>query len=318
MALTRRGFVAGAAALTATGAATGAATGVQVLGGPIFGSYWRVLAEQGTPALQSVITRELLSVDLQMSPYRRASALCRFNRAPPGVDVLVPKALKLVATQALALADLTEGAFDPTVGPAVSRYGFGPIEGARSSWRDIKSRDGALRKRYRGGTLDLCGIAKGHAADRVADVLRARGVANALIDIGGEIRALGRHPADRNWQVAVADPAGGTRALAVLAPQGKALATSGPLPQGYSGRGTVSHLIDPRNGRPVDHALVSVTVLAARCTEADGLATALCVMGPEEGAEFAETRGIDALLVARDGAQLRQVGTGTFNTHRTD
>ena len=317
MQIPRRSFLIGTAASLACGPAL-AGGAARSVGGPAFGSYWRLTVEADAPDLSGPIRAVIAEVDAAMSPYRAGSALSGFNRAAARQAVPVPGALAGLAAQALDLAAATGGAFDPTVGPVVARYGFGPIVGTAGRWQDLRAEDGTLRKATPGLTLDLCGIAKGHAADRIAALLAARGIRSALIDIGGEMRALGPRPGGGPWRVAIADPTGARTTPAVVALADTALATSGPVPQGHAGRGTLSHLIDPRRGRPVTHALASVSVLAGSGAQADALATALAVLGPDAGAEYADAQGIAALFLTRTGAGggLRSTMTGGFDRHR--
>ena len=174
---------------------------------------------------------------------------------------------------ALDLVAATAGAFDPTVGPLVARYGFGPIhQGSAGLGPSLAAGDGHLTKAEDGVTLDLCGIAKGHALDRVADVLADAGQRNFLIDVGGELLARGRHPSGRPWQAAVEDPrTDATGAAAILALDNMAIATSGTRWNSYVlGGRTISHMIDPTSGEPVRGTLASVSVLATTAMEADG------------------------------------------------
>jgi thiamine biosynthesis lipoprotein len=100
----------------------------------------------------------------------------------------------------------TEGAFDPTIGPLVNRFGFGPIHGERAHPADLSVSANGLRKRVPGLTLDLCGIAKGYALDRIIEALPAVGVDSVMFELGGEIRTLGRHPDGRAWQIGIERP----------------------------------------------------------------------------------------------------------------
>ncbi|QPH54959.1 FAD:protein FMN transferase [Pontivivens ytuae] len=316
MELSRRQTLLGA---VATGALALMGTDVQaaqVLEGRAFGSTWRIMladVADGAGFLQTV--EDVLSdVDRAMSPYRVDSDLSRFNVTRTVDWQIVSGPTAHVAAGALRIAAQTRGAFDPTVGPLVGRYGFGPITGELGSYRDLNVRGDAIRKARPGLTLDLCGIAKGHALDRVVAALRDFGHRNALVEIGGEVRALGGRADGGPWQVALLDPTAGAPSVhRIIAPGELALATSGPSHNGLrTGRLSASHIIDPMRREMAGPALLSVSVLAETGTEADALATAFCAAGAEAGIEMAEEAGIAALfLLATDDAP-REVMTGAF------
>ena len=314
MPITRRAMTFG---LLGTGVALAAHAGrrLQTMGGPAFGSSWRISLPNDVDAapLRPGIEAILARVDAEMSPYRPTSDLSRFNRSSSADWQPMPPALCTVSAAALDIARLTHGAFDPTVGPTVSRFGFGPIQGGSGSYRNISVASGALRKTNPGLTLDLCGIAKGYALDRVAAFLTDAGVANALVEIGGEVRALGLHPQGRDWQVAIADPRANTFAPLKIIRSGRlALATSGHAANGLHGPLSTSHIIDPHTGHPASTTLLSVSVLAPDAMQADALATALCAAGPDAGIDLARRLDLAALF-AIDGAD--DIATGAFPNH---
>src|SRR5690606_5492481 len=175
---------------------------------------------------------------------------------------------------------------------------------AGAGWRRLGlRREGRQLLQPGGALLDLSAIAKGYAVDAVIELLRARGITAALVDVGGELRGHGRKIDGSPWRVLVdagdedADPC-------VVALDGVAIATSGPRWHRYEADGReLSHTIDPRTGAPVADAPVAVGVIAAAAVHADAWATALTVMGVEAGAAFAAERGLAARLVpAGDGA----------------
>lgn len=320
MPLTRRNFLQSTgAALALSGRAE--AAGAQAQTGRAFAGWWRAVAGTGAPPdrVAAIIQAVTAEVDAAMSPYRTDAALARFNRSRTLDWQPVPPDLARLAAEALALTDETGGAFDPTIGPLVRRYGFGPIEGRHAGADALEVAPGRLRKTDPAATLDLNAIAKGAALDLITGRLAEAGITDFLIELGGEIRARGRHPDGRAWRIAVEDPRPGGGAVRVLDPRGRAVATSGHARQGFSGAaGAVSHLIDPRTGRPADMRLASVTVLDARAARADALATALVVMGPEAAPDFAARTGIDALFLIADGTGLREVASGSIETHLVD
>ncbi len=317
MFLNRRDMILGlAAAGCAVPIAASAAT--QVLGGYAFGSTWRVIADTGTDAalIRSTVQAVIDQTDKEMSPYRAASDLTRFNTSHSLKPQSMPPALCDVTAKALAIATLTEGAFDPTVGPVVARYGFGPITGATGTFTDIVVQGDTMLKASPNLTLDLCGIAKGYALDQIIARLSRIGVERALVEVGGEVMALGSHPDGRAWQVAIADPfAPSFRALHVVDPKGYALATSGHAANGIFGPIETSHIINPRNMRPAATVLASVSVLARTAVEADAFATALCAAGPEDGVALAQQLGMAAMFVTDGTDAPERTMTGTFAQH---
>ena len=311
-------LMAGAATLLARPSLAIGAPATSVLEGSAFATSWRIALPAGTntaglrPALEAVLD----SIDAQMSPWRAGSAVSLFNQAPAGQHEMPPAAL-LVTRAALALAEASGGAFDPTIGPLVARHGFGPIgHGTARLWPSISAGDGHVTKAESGATLDLCGIAKGHALDRLAGVLREAGHADFLIDIGGELLASGRHPSGRPWRAAVEDPRpSGSQAVAILALDNRTVATSGTRWNSYAiGGRTISHIIDPVTGEPVGGALGSVSVIAPTAMEADGWATALMAAGLQRGPALARERQVAALFVSVTGDRLHRVVTGGFES----
>ena len=319
MIFNRRQTILGLGATGAMIVAGAPSLALHTLAGPAFGSNWRVIAS-GHPAdaaaQRSTIERIISEVDAAMSPYRYASELSRFNRAQSTDWQPISPGTANVATEALRLAAQTSGAFDPTVGPMVERYGFGPITGDMGRYDSIAVQDEALRKERPGLTLDLCGIAKGYALDRIAATLSEQAESGAMIEIGGEVMALGEHPDGRPWQVAVLDPNGvGTAIHRIVAPGGLALATSGHSENGLRDPVAISHIIDPNRGRTARMSIASVSVLAETGMQADAIATALCAVGAEDGILMAEQLGVSALFITDGKRAPREVMTGAFVDH---
>ena len=315
----RLALLAGAAVATLTLRPAAAqvlrgAAPVRAIEGRAFASGWRVLlpASADTAALHAVIAEALDRIDREMSPWRADSAVSRFNRTGAGAHPL-PRAVLAVTDTALAIAAASGGSFDPTVGPLVARWGFGPIPGADApGWQTLSVRGDHLAKSTPGATLDLCGIAKGHALDRITAILRDTGVDSALIEVGGELLGIGAHPEGRAWQAGVEDPRPGFQGIAArVALDGQAVATSGTRWNGYDlGGRRVSHIIDPATGAPVAGTLASVSVLASGGALADGWATALMAAGAERGVALARGHALSALFLVAEGPELRSVITG--------
>ena len=290
------------------------AAGLEVQSGTAFGTTWRLAGGQGSglAAFRPGIEAVLAEVDRQFSPWRADSALSAFNASVGGVEETEADLLT-VTRAALGIARVSEGAFDPTVGPLVARWGFGPIHaGGAPDWRGIRAGATGLGKTRADLTLDLCGIAKGWALDRVAALLRDSGAGAFLFELGGEFIALGDHPDGRAWRVAVEHPlAGQPPPVALRLPGGMAAATSGLAVQSYLLDGRLyGHIIDPAAGVPATGALGSVTVAAPDAMTADGWATALFAAGAEDGPEMARAAGLAALFLSVEGGSLRRVVTG--------
>ena len=321
MTWTRRGLLIGAGAAWLDAKLPAAAREpVLVVGGPAFGTYVRATLppDANERAARAAIESVVAAVDAALSPFRPTSEISRFN-ASAATDwfALSPHAVA-VAVEGLKIAAFTGGAFDPTVGGIVGRYGFGPIRStAPATYADLGVSDGAMRKAAGGVTFDPCGIAKGHALDLMMAGLADLGISDVLTELGGEVAARGRHPEGRPWQVGVEQP--GARETAfqrIVRIDGMALATSGDAVNGYDvGGRRYAHIIDPRTRRPAAGGLASVSVMAETAITADALATGLFAMGADAGPEFASRRDIAALFVARDGAALREMQTGAFAAH---
>lgn len=314
MTLSRRDLILSAGCALLASALPARSAGVRVLSGPAFGSSWTLVTADADDeaAIRKTFDGIIASVDGAMSIFRRGSELSRFNRAATTGWQPLSAATRAVLAEGLRVAALTGGAFNPTVGPLVGRYGFGPLrEGLAGRPGEIEIGEGAVRKARPELSLDLNGIAKGHALDRLAAACTGLGLEDFLIELGGEVFASGRHPSGRRWQVGIERPApeGGFQRAVRL--DGVSLATSGNTVNGYGYRGRrYGHIIDPDTGRPSTDGLSCVTVAAESAMTADALATALFAMGPERGPDFAERAGMEALFVLDEGG--REIATGGF------
>jgi thiamine biosynthesis lipoprotein len=238
----------------------------------------------------------------------------------------------LVVATAQQIAEETGGAFDVTVGPLVNLWNFGPdpqpqrlpadeeIEAARSrvDYRAIEVRRSppALRKSRPDVYVDLSAIAKGFAVDAIAEMLDKQLVGAYMIEIGGEVRTKGKKPDGRRWRIGIERPVATGRLIQRVVELGDdALATSGDYRNYFDWNGQIfSHEIDPRTGRPVEHSLASVSVIADDCMTADALATALIVVGPEKALEYAERHDVDVLLILRRGDAFEEIATRGFES----
>ncbi len=291
------------------------------LGGATMGTTWSVKlaapARADLHALHAAIQARLDGLVAQMSNWEPDSELSRYNRAAAGSWHALSDDFVRVLQAALAVAEASGGAFDPSLGALVEAWGFGPagpvasvpdaaaLAGlrARRGWREVALDPAARRALQPGGVaLDLCAIAKGYAVDAVAALLRGRGIAGALVEVGGELYGYGRKPGGEPWRVLVEAWQGDEDAAAeprVLALDGLAVATSGERWHRYERDGRrYSHTVDPRSGAPVHDAPVAVTVAAAEAMQADAWATALTVLGTDAGHALACAHGLAARFVA--------------------
>ncbi len=288
-------------------------------------------AESGADlaALHQDLAAAVQQVDQQMSPWKPDSDLMRLNRAPVDTWVDLPAEMLAVLACAMDIHRLSAGAFDPGVGALVEAWGFGAIRDvpdaaaihtARQAVRCSTSQALALDRtagRARKSAplqLDLCGIAKGYAVDRMADVLQRQGVRHALAALDGELRAVGSQGGGEPWVVALERPEAERRAAhSVIELQDLAVATSGDYRRYLQvGDARLAHTMDARRAAPVNNTVTSVTVLASSCMHADAWATALLVAGPGEGLALAQRMGLDALFLLRRAEGLVEMGLGRF------
>lgn len=298
------------------------------LNGPTMGTRWSAVlfAEPDfDPApIRAALQAAVDDVDAQMSTWKPDSDLMRLNAAPVGAWVAVPAQMAAVLRLGLAIGRASGGAYDTGMGDAVMAWGFGPqaatpdgiraaMEAPRRPAHEVLEFDGDQMRKAAPIALDLNGIAKGHGVDRLAETLRAHGIAGALIGIDGEMRAMGLRPDGEAWTIAVEAPDAERRTPhSILALQDAAVATSGDYRHWVEVKGRrLSHTMDPRRGAPLIASPASVTVVAGSCAEADAWATALMVLGPERGGALARKQGLDALFLLReDGGSTRGVGVG--------
>jgi thiamine biosynthesis lipoprotein len=238
------------------------------------------------------------------------------NRVPNALPFEVDGALFDLLLQAMEVSWLSNGAFDVTVGPLVNLWGFGPQhrEGRIPSAAEIAAArenigyqnlvfniaDSSVQKN-RPVTIDLSAIAKGYGVDQVAELLRQAGIKDFMVEIGGELYLSGTNALGKPWRIAIEQPGelvGQVHRTVNIS--NAAMATSGSYRNYFEVAGKrYSHTIDPRSGKPVTHKLVSVTVVADNCAYADALATAIDVMGPEQGLKLANEQGLAVYLISR-------------------
>lgn len=293
---------------------------------------WVAKDDRQIAEIQQVVEERLALINQQMSTYIPESEVSRFNALNSG-EMLVSAELAGLVQRSQAISEQTAGAFDITVGPLVNLWGFGPegrVISAPSSdmIASLRTRVGyqklrvsqnppLLTKKATNLQVDLSAIAKGHAVDQLASLLAGKGINNYLVEIGGEIKLSGNKPNGESWRIAIEAPLTNERAAQHVLPISNiAMATSGDYRNYFEENGVrYSHTINPLTGAPIQHALVSVTVLHPNCADADALATALMVMGDKKGVEFAKRHDLAAyfLIKAQEGAEFESVVTAKFD-----
>ena len=296
------------------------------------GTTWQVKAiiasNQSEAELIEGIQQQLELVVAQMSPWESDSDLMRFNHAAPGTWHHLPKEFFQVLDHAVFVAEQTHGAYEPCIGHLANLWGFGPAGKIQScptetaiaqvmpytDWRQLAI-DRSKQSIYQAGGihLDLCSTAKGYGVDQVARYLQEQGVTSYLVEVGGELRGLGVKPDQQPWWVELEDPTqpqhqeAKDSAPPVIALHGLSVATSGDYNRYVEFQGQrYSHTIDPRTGYPVTHQVCSVTVIHPECMIADALATAISVLGLEQGMAYAQQLQVAARIIVREETGLRE------------
>lgn len=276
---------------------------------------------------------ELLDrINQQLSTYDPNSELSRFNRNPSTGWVPVSPELYAVVSEGLRMSELTQGAYDITVGPLVNAWGFGPTprqERAPSEQAIMEARalvgywylhahpqTPALQKDHSDLYVDLSSLAKGYAVDRLAELVEANGIHNYLVSIAGDLRAKGHNGKGQPWTVAIERPVPGQRAVERLIQiSHHAVSTAGDYRNFFEEQGRrYSHIIDPRTGRPVLQTLASVTVISLSDMAADAIDTALMVLGAEDGWRLATEHRLAAffIIASADGNSFQERYTPEF------
>lgn len=303
------------------------------LSGSTMGTTWTVTYQGGIEEqrVQQLVEQQLDLVNRSMSTYSPDSEISHINAAPPDVWIELSAPFAQVLEAALAIGRDSGGAYDITVGPLVDLWGFGPettqgipqaeqiaaalkLTGQQTLAFDLPQKRLLKQRPLR---LDFSSLAKGYAVDRVAQALQESAIQHFLVEIGGEMRASGLSPRQDKWRIAIEQPAVQARDLAAaIRLTDISVATSGDYRNYFEYEGQrYSHSIDPRTGWPVAHELVSVTVLHTSAMLADAWATALTVMGPEQGPALAQQQGLAVYFIQRDGDGFLHSYTKAFEPY---
>jgi FAD:protein FMN transferase len=290
--------------------------------------------DAGASVSLAEIEASLADIEHMMSTYQPDSEISRFNSAVTTDWYPVSAPFCRCVQQALGFSRMTDGAFDITVGPLVKLWGFGPgamvfeppadeaiaAKLATVGYGHLQADCSvpALRKDLAGLELDMSAYGKGFAVDRVAELLNARGYSNYLVEVGGELRLKGHNAKGEPWAIGIEAPlTDQRRPYTIVHLTDTAMATSGDYRNYFeSGGHRYSHTIDTRTGRPVTHSLASVTVVDDSGYRADSLATALLVMGPDRGMQFALQERLAVLFLLRNDSGFDERTTPAFDRLR--
>jgi thiamine biosynthesis lipoprotein len=277
--------------------------------------------KEGEAAIDAAMA-EVRRFDRMMSLYRNGSEITRVNLAAGKDPVTVSPEMIEMVEAARKISDLTDGAFDVTVGPLVVLWqmrlkeGRAPTEAeierirSRVGYRNIivDKKASTLFLKKPGMIMDFGGCAKGYVADKVAELLTRRGIDNAIVALAGDIRVMGRRPDGSSWRIGVQHPRDAAKTLTVLELSDKYISTSGDYER-YQivHKKRYHHILDPRTGRPSE-GTESVTVVGDQGTIGDPLATALFILGPEKGLTIVKKLGYEAIFVDDKGRVVMTEG----------
>lgn len=281
-------------------------------------------------SLQQLIDELLAAINKEMSTYDPTSEISKFNESQDTEWFEVSPRFAQVVYHSLQICELTEGAFDPTVGPLVDLWHFGSkiedrtipteeqiqatLENCGYQSLEVRADPPALRKTKPGLRLDLSAVAKGFAVDEVSRLLSAQGLKNHLVNIGGEIVARGWRGPDQRWRLAIEKPRQERETIQLkIEVTSTAMATSGNYRNFYEIDGVrYAHTINPATGYPVQHELLSATVLTEDCMTADALATAMMVMGTERAEAFLYEHLLAGYLISERDGELQTSASPIF------
>lgn len=303
------------------------------LTGPTMGTSYNVKyvpAESVTPTLlQTEIDQRLEEINQLMSTYIKDSELSRFNQWQSREPFPISAETTLVMAEAKRLGVLSEGVLDVTVGPLVNLWGFGPQSRPETIpspelINNIQQQIGLDKLTLTSNTasksqpnlyVDLSTIAKGYGVDQLAEILLTHNIKNFLVEVGGEMRVSGKKLSGKPWAIAIEKPESYSRSIQKIISVGNnAVATSGDYRNYYEEDGQrYSHLINPATGYPIQHNLVSVTVVHPSSMTADGLATALNVMGKDKALALAEKHDLAVLLITKEKDIFNEYTSAKFD-----
>lgn len=278
--------------------------------GRVFGTFYKIKYASNGKDVKTEYLAALAAVDTALSTFNKQSTITRVNLSPDSVLLTDKDSLFIkVYNKACEISTITNGAFDITVAPLVNAYGFGfdPNRSTPDSviaelknyvgWKKVSlSPSGYIKKENPNIKLDASAIAKGFGSDAVARVLRKNGINDFMVEVGGEVVCSGVNDKGKVWSIGINKPIEDStmqhtnEIQRVVQLDGKALATSGNYLQYYYKNGTkYAHTIDPCSGKPVNHTLLSSSIIADDCMTADALATACMVIGVDSALSLIES-----------------------------
>jgi len=293
------------------------------ISGPTMGTTYNITLypTEGTSLdskqMQQQIDASLKRINQQMSTWIKDSEISLFNKSESTDWYPISAEFAGVVEAAQSISKLSNGAFDITVGPLINLWGFGKdftnnnpddatIEAAKENIGyqrlEIRNSPPALKKQIPQLQINLSAIAKGYGVDAIADQLSTMGIDNYLVEIGGEIRASGSKPNKSLWRIAIEKPSTKERSIQQgLLLNNTGVATSGDYRNYFEREGMrYSHTIDPATGKPITHKLASISVLHKSAMMADGLATAIMVLGDSMAKTFIADNKLTAYMISRD------------------
>lgn len=290
------------------------------LRGPTMGTTYQI-KYIGSRVMQKEVDSLLVAFNQSLSTYIPESEISVFNQQD-SFSFQSPYFLQVIQGSK-KIYEMTEGAFDPTVLPLVKAWGFGPKKDsvlkdpnldsllAYIGFDKISFDEKNIHKKKSGIQLDFNAIAQGQSTDVIAAYLEKNGVSRYMIEIGGEVICKGKNPSDELWSIGIENPyseeKGGDKIFAIVNLENAALATSGNYRKFYIRDGKkYPHTINPKTGRPVEHSLLSATVVTASCMDADALATSFMVMGKDKAIEFVKKHAdIHIFLIYEENGKLQ-------------
>ena len=271
--------------------------------------------DEGGEALDAA-AEELRRLEALLSVTNEGSDIYALNHSGGTTVELSPETAELIELS-IEISDETHGAFDATLYPITSEWGFTTgnftvpsderlCELMKLTGSDKISLDGNTATLEKGTQLDLGGIAKGYAGKKAALLLKESGVSSALLDMGGNIQTIGSKPDGSDWNVGIKDPLDSAKLVGTVSVSDKAVVTSGGYERYFEQGGTLySHIIDPKTGRPAKNGTISATVIGNDGAICDGLSTALFVMTRAEAKDIlSQHTDISAVIVSDDGSLL--------------
>ncbi|WP_150137304.1 FAD:protein FMN transferase [Candidatus Enterovibrio altilux] len=306
------------------------------LTGSTMGTYYSVkfLNNVVLPRIEEVhteIDKRLALVNTHMSTYRKTSELSLFNQHKDRSPFRVSVDTAEVINEALRINKISNGALDVTVGPLVNLWGFGPEERpdrvpsdeliaqrrAMTGIRHLSVAGNNLIKTNPDLYVDLSSIAKGFGVDVIASYLTELGLKNYLVEIGGELKLKGMNAESQPWRIAIEKPNNAQQTIQeIIAPGDMAMATSGNYKNYFEVDGIrYSHIINPATAKPINHRMVSVTIVDKSCMTADGFSTAFMVMGPEDALVVANDEAIAAFFIVKTDTGFTEIASDAFKKY---